>query len=234
MPSPLPKEDNGKSDYFLMRFSYAPKRYGLVKNNEKVISFGTKALRKCFPNILPSLFDSEKGQLVYLTADDFLQLKTEEDKSLREEMVAYLATDEKSPRELQVWLSRRDVHGKKAKVFQQFATLNQFLDPLRFAISFVRRKINNPWPWWSVRKQLLSHGVPSEEVDSFVFEDRDVLYAYYENYRFKNPSKQLTQLRSKLISRGFQSEMVKELIAHLRAKQLCDDKKEENSFDAED
>ena len=187
-----------------------PLRYALIVNDETLFTIGSKT--HLF--LKESDFDEESP-----LDEQLKKIAKKEFHSLLEDLVAYLAKREVSPRKLTDWFFKRKVHPRFEQKLRAKIKKNGFYVPLRFLTHFLEYRFETAKkPWWLVKQELLREGFSRDEIEQNSFNDLLMLKDFYRNKKIPP----IPLFEKKLKNRGFDYETIRSLIAFLKQNQNLD------------
>ena len=168
-------------------------------------------------------FDLKKGDiLTKVRIKDILQ--KEEKKLVKEKAFRYLATRTHSEKELQTKLRQKGYAEELITTVISELKESKFIDDIEFAFSFARSRIlKKPMGARLLRQELWQKGLKPEIIDKALKEAysakrqeeiaRELVESRKDLYKDLDENKQKKRLNDFLLRRGFDWEIVKEVIA---------------------
>ena len=168
-------------------------------------------------------FDLKKGDiLTKARMKDILQ--KEEKKRVKEKAFRYLAARAHSEKELQTKLRQKGYAEELITTVISELKEAKFLDDVKFAFSFARNRIvKKPMGARLLRQELRQKGLKPEIIDKALTEAysakrqeeiaRELVESRKDRYKDLDENKQKKRLNDFLLRRGFDWEIVKEVIA---------------------
>lgn len=136
----------------------------------------------------------------------------------KEKIRKYCVYQERSCREVRVKITQLGIHGREAEQLIEELIEDKYVDDERFTACFIRGKMNTKcWGRLKLQNELLKKGISSDliyaqlsQIDEDGYDDN--IQKLIEKWRRTNPDQDSTKLYRFLLSKGYESFKIAEMI----------------------